>query len=160
MTMYPAPPQGTPPTPGYGSGASGPRAGFWTRFAALFLDGIIIAIVPIVVIAIAAGSHSRGLVAFGYILYFVLYVAYFVYFEGGPTGQTLGKRALGIRIIDFNNGGPIGYGRAFIRLIGRIISGLFCYLGYLWMLWDKEKQCWQDKMANDVVVPVQYYPVQ
>jgi hypothetical protein len=27
------------------------------------------------------------------------------------------------------------------------------------MLWDKEKQCWHDKAANDVVVPVQYYPV-
>ena len=32
-------------------------------------------------------------------------------------------------------------------------------LGYLWMLWDREKQCWQDKIATTVVVPVQYYPV-
>ena len=159
MTMYPPPPQGTPP-PGYAGGASGPRAGFWTRFAALFVDGVIIGIVPIIIISIAAGKHSSGLVAFGYILYIVLYIGYFVYFEGGPTGQTLGKRMLGIRVVDFNNGGPIGHGRAFIRLIGRWIAGLFCYLGYLWMLWDKEKQCWHDKMATDVVVPVQYYPVQ
>jgi uncharacterized RDD family membrane protein YckC len=159
MTMYPAPPQGTPPPPTYGSGPSGPRAGFWTRFAALFIDSIIVSIVPIVFIAIAAGAHSGGLLALAYLLYFAVYVAYFVYFEGGPAGQTPGKRMLGIRIIDFNNGGPIGYGRAFVRLLGRFIAGFFCYLGYLWMLWDKEKQCWQDKMATDVVVPVQYYPV-
>jgi uncharacterized RDD family membrane protein YckC len=155
--MYPPPPQ-TQQTD-WSPHQSGPRAGFWARFAALFIDGIIIAILPIIVIAIGAGSHSKGLVVFGYLLYLVGYVAYFVYFEGGPAGQTPGKKMLGIRIIDFNNGGPIGHGRAFLRLIGRIIAGFFCYLGYLWMLWDKEKQCWQDKMANDVVVPVQYYPV-
>ena len=157
MTMYPPPPQ-TPQT-SWSPHQSGPRAGFWARFAALFIDGLVIAIIPIIVIAIGAASSSHGLLAFGYVLYFLGYIAYFVYFEGGPTGQTLGKRALGIRVIDFNTAGPIGYGRAFIRLIGRIISSFLCYLGYFWMLWDKEKQCWQDKMANDVVVPVEYYPV-
>ena len=157
MTMYPAPPQ-TPQT-SWSPDQSGPRAGFWTRFAALFIDYIIVSIIPLIVVAIAVASKNGGVVALAYLLYFGLYVGYFVYFEGGPTGQTPGKKLLGIRIIDFNNGGPIGYGRAFLRLIGRFISGFFCYLGYLWMLWDKEKQCWQDKMANDVVVPVQYYPV-
>jgi uncharacterized RDD family membrane protein YckC len=157
VTMYPPPPE-TSQTQ-WSPHQSGPRAGFWARFAALFIDGIVIAIIPLIVIAIGAASNSSGLLAFGYILYFLGYIAYFVYFEGGPTGQTFGKRALGIRVVDFNNGGPIGYGRAFVRLIGRLISSFFCYLGYLWMLWDKEKECWQDKMANDVVVPVQYYPV-
>jgi uncharacterized RDD family membrane protein YckC len=157
VAMYPPPPQ-TSQAP-WSPNQSGPRAGFWARFAALFIDSIVVAIIPIVVIAIGAASSSRGVLAFGYLLYFLGYIAYFVYFEGGPTGQTPGKRMLGIRVVDFNNAGPIGYGRAFVRLIGRLIAGFFCYLGYLWMLWDKEKQCWQDKMANDVVVPVQYYPV-
>jgi uncharacterized RDD family membrane protein YckC len=140
-------------------GASGPRAGFWARFGALVIDSIAIAIVPIIVIAIGAGSSSGGVLALGYLLFFVGSIAYYVFLEGGPTGQTLGKRAMGIRVIDFNTGGPIGYGRGLLRLIGRYISGFMCYLGYFWMLWDKEKQCWHDKMANDVVVPVQYYPV-
>jgi uncharacterized RDD family membrane protein YckC len=156
MTMYPPPPPGPPP---YQGGASGPRAGFWRRFAALFIDGLIIGIVPIIIIIIGSTSKSGGVLVLGYLLYLALYVGYFVYYEGGPTGQTIGKRALGIRVIDFNTGGSIGHGRAFLRLIGRIISGWICYLGYFWMLWDKEKQCWHDKMASDVVVPVQYYPV-
>jgi uncharacterized RDD family membrane protein YckC len=155
--MYPPPPPGHQVPQSFG--ASGPRAGFWARFGALVIDGIVVAILPIVLIAIGAGSNSGGLVAFGYVVGVVGGIVYVVYFEGGPTGQTLGKRAMGIRVIDFNTGGPIGYGRAFLRWIGHIVSGFLCYLGYLWMLWDKEKQCWHDKMANDVVVPVQYYPV-
>lgn len=95
----------------------------------------------------------------GYALGLLISVGYFVYFEGGPTGQTLGKRALGIRVVDFDTGGQIGYGRAFIRWIGRIVSGIVIYIGYLWMLWDREKQTWHDKFAGDVVVPVSSYPV-
>ena len=158
MTMYPSPPETTQPAQ-WSPHQSGPRAGFLSRFTALVIDSIVIAIVSVIVIVIGAASHSHGLVALGYVLYFVGAIAYYVYFEGGPTGQTLGKRAVGIRVVDFNTGGPIGHGRAFLRLIGRYVSGLVCYLGYLWMLWDKEKQCWHDKMANDVVVPTQYYPV-
>jgi uncharacterized RDD family membrane protein YckC len=158
VATYPPPPQTQPgATPG---GASGPRAGFWARFGAVLIDGIIVAIVPIVIIIIGAVVGSGALMAVGYIVGILFGIFYEVYFHGGATGQTPGKKMLGIRVIDFATGGPIGYGRAFLRLIGRYISGLICYLGYLWMLWDKEKQCWHDKMANDVVVPVSAYPVQ
>ncbi len=131
-------------------GASGPRAGFWRRLGAALLDGILVGVLVGVLLAALKGP--------GYALGLLLGAAYFVYFEGGPTGQTLGKRALGIRVVSFDTGGPIGYGRAFIRWIGRIVSSLL-YIGYLWMLFDKEKQCWHDKFASDVVVPVSAYPV-
>jgi uncharacterized RDD family membrane protein YckC len=132
-------------------GPSGPRAGFWQRFGAVLVDGIIIFVVELILIAVLKNV--------GRILALILSVAYIVYFEGGPTGQTIGKRALGIRVVSFDTGGPIGYGRAFVRYIGKIISGIFIFLGYLWMLWDGERQCWHDKMASDVVVPVAAYPV-
>ena len=85
--------------------------------------------------------------------------AYLTYFEGSPSGQTVGKKAMGIRVIDFRTGGSIGHGRAFIRWIGRYVSAIPCLLGYFWMLWDKEKQTWHDKLATTVVVPVSDYPV-
>ncbi len=44
-------------------------------------------------------------------------------------------------------------------MIGRYLSALVLYLGYFWMLWDHEKQCWHDKLASDVVVPISAYPV-
>jgi uncharacterized RDD family membrane protein YckC len=137
---------------GWGT-ASGPRAGFWKRFWALFLDNIV-CWVMIVILGVVL-RHGTGLV-----LGFILSIGYFIYFEGSQSGATPGKRAMGIRIIDERTGDPIGYGRSVVRLFGRFISGLFLDLGYLWMLWDDEKQCWHDKMSHDVVVPTSEYPVQ
>jgi uncharacterized RDD family membrane protein YckC len=131
--------------------ASGPRAGFWRRFAAAFLDAIILGVIEAILVVALKGVGS--------ILTLVVTIAYFTYFEGGARGQTPGKSALGIRVISFDGSGPIGYGRAFIRWIGRYVSAIVILLGYLWMLWDKEKQCWHDKFASDVVVPVSAYPV-
>jgi uncharacterized RDD family membrane protein YckC len=92
-----------------------------------------------------------------YLLSTILYLGYFTYFEGGATGQTIGKKALGIRVYDFRQGGPIGYGRGFLRQIMKYVSGIPLFLGYLWMLWDGEKQTWHDKVAGTVVVPADAY---
>jgi uncharacterized RDD family membrane protein YckC len=139
-------------SPSAGTGPSGPRAGFWRRFAALLLDGILIGIVTGILRAIFGANGANGIGT-------LIWLAYLTYFEGS-SGQTVGKKALGIRVVDFSAGGSIGYGRAFIRSIGRILSGLVLLLGYLWMLWDKEKQTWHDKFANSVVVPESAYPVE
>jgi uncharacterized RDD family membrane protein YckC len=150
--QQPAP--GAPPTqPAWtAQGPSGPRASFGRRLVAYLLDVILVGIASGILAAILGEAAGYGIGT-------LAGLAYFVFFEGGPKGQTLGKMALGIRVIDFNTGGPIGYGRAIIRYLGRIVSAVVCFLGYLWMLWDKEKQTWHDKFATSVVVPVQFYPV-
>jgi uncharacterized RDD family membrane protein YckC len=132
-------------------GPSGPRAGFWRRFAAKLIDGLILSIVDVILAAI----FSRGGVYYG--LSLIINYGYYTYMEGRPQGQTLGKMALGIRVYDFARGGPIGYGRAFVRQIAQILSAVVLLLGYLWMLWDREKQTWHDKIAGSVVVPVDAY---
>jgi uncharacterized RDD family membrane protein YckC len=137
--------------PAGATGPSGPRAGFWRRFGAYFLDSILIGIVVGILTAILKTP--------GYFIGIAIGLAYFVYFEGGPSGQTIGKRVLDIRVIDYATGGQLGYGKAFLRWIGRIVSGAICALGYLWMIWDKEKQTWHDKIAGTVVVPTSAYPV-
>lgn len=132
--------------------ASGPRATFGQRLGAYLIDLVLVAVVQGIVWALTNEdvASAIGLLAG---------LAYFAYFEGGPTGQTIGKRVVGIRVYDFRQGGPIGYGRALLRYIGRLVSGIPCLLGYLWMLWDGEKQTWHDKIAGTVVVPVADYPV-
>jgi uncharacterized RDD family membrane protein YckC len=135
-----------------GNGPSGPRAGFWRRFVALLVDGIALGIVTGILAAFMSQNAANGIST-------LVGLVYFAYFEG-TSGQTLGKKALGIRVIDFGTGGPIGIGRGFIRYIGRIVSTIVVLLGYLWMLWDKEKQTWHDKFANSVVVPESAYPVE
>ena len=64
-----------------------------------------------------------------------------------------------IRVVDFQTGGALGYGKAFIRWIGRVIASIPCGLGYFWAIWDDQHQGWHDKIAGTVVVPVADYPV-
>jgi len=148
-TQQPDPFGGESPRP---SGPSGPRAGFWIRFGAALIDGILLTIVAIP-LRIALPSALYTVIAT------LLGIAYYVLLEGGARGQTVGKMAVGIRVFDLAHGGPIGYVRAFVRYIGRFVSFFVLLLGYLWMLWDKEKQTWHDKFAGSVVVPVSDYPV-
>ena len=71
----------------------------------------------------------------------------------GRTGQTLGKKVSGIRVVGRQDGQPIGSGRALGRwLFASFISGNVCYLGYLWALWDPQKQTWHDKIVDTVVI--------
>ena len=150
-----APPAAAP------QGASGPRASFGQRFVATIIDALIVLVPIAVLVGIAIATESAALIIIVYLVAIAGAIAYTVYFEGGPTGQTIGKKVMNIRVVDFNTGGPIGYGRAFVRmLVESLLSGSICYLGYLWMLWDREKQTWHDKIATTVVVPTSAYPVQ
>jgi uncharacterized RDD family membrane protein YckC len=123
------------------------RSGFWRRFAAALIDGIALGVVSGIlrVILGTAGGEGLGL---------VVSLGYYTYFHG-KTGQTPGDAVMSIRVVDFRDrpGQPIGYGRALGRALMSIVSGVVLLLGYLWMLWDSEKQTWHDKVVGSVVVP-------
>ena len=131
---------------------SGPRASFLQRLGAALIDGILVGIVAGVLEAVLSRSV-------GYLVALALGIVYYGWLEGSASGQTIGKRALGIRVWDFRSGGPIGTSRGILRYFARILSSIPCLLGYFWMLWDGEKQTWHDKIASCVVVPVSAYPV-
>lgn len=130
--------------------AAGPRASFGVRLAAALIDGAMLFVVGLVLGAISKGLQGLGI---------LIGLAYYVYLEGSPSGQTVGKKVMNIRIVDSESGGPIGYGRAVLRYFARILSAIPCLLGYFWMLWDKNGQTWHDKITTDVVVPTDAYPV-
>jgi uncharacterized RDD family membrane protein YckC len=149
LATYPPPPQSSMAT----GSASGPRAGFGQRLVAAIIDGILVGVVG-AVIELTVDQTLGGIVGLA------LGVAYYGWLEGSPSGQTVGKRVMGIRVYDLRQGGPIGTGRAIGRYFARIVSAIPCLLGYFWMLWDKEKQTWHDKLVGSVVVPVSAYPVE
>ncbi|MCY3977133.1 MAG: RDD family protein [Chloroflexi bacterium] len=67
------------------------------------------------------------------------------------NGQTLGKMMLRLRVVK-KRGGRITILDALLRnVFGYTVSQIFL-LGYLWALFDREKQAWHDKMAGTVVV--------
>jgi uncharacterized RDD family membrane protein YckC len=162
----PPPPQPGMPPPAAGytppAGPSGPRSGFWRRVGAAVVDGILVAI-PVNILAALFGLDTFSVTGTDAPAYQALSTlagwAYGTYFEGSGAGQTVGKKLLNIRVIDFATGGPLGYPKAFVRQLVKLVSGIVCGLGYLWMLWDREKQTWHDKVATTVVVPTDAYPV-
>lgn len=70
----------------------------------------------------------------------------------GRTGQSLGKQALGIKLISATTGQPIGGWMTFLRQIVHILDSLPCYIGWLWPIWDARRQTFADKIINTVVV--------
>jgi len=131
---------------------SGPRASFLQRLGAALIDGILVG----VVVAVLEQIVGQGP---GSLLGLAVGIGYYGWLEGSASGQTIGKRALGIRVYDFRSGGAIGTSRGILRYFARILSTIPLFLGYFWMLWDDEKQTWHDKIAGSVVVPASAYPV-
>jgi uncharacterized RDD family membrane protein YckC len=131
------------------------------RFAAYLLDGLILAIPFAVGLTVAVVGDVQGadaLTAIGGFLIALWFLAQPVYYTvlTGRSGQTLGKRALGLRVIDERAGGTIGYGRAFVRWLIVFVMAFACWfltiLDGLWPLWDEKRQTWHDKVASSVVV--------
>ena len=167
--QYP-PPGGQPPYGyqqqgyGYSYGPTYSYSGFWRRVGAVVLDGLILS-VPTAIIgaAVGASQFSAG-VGYGYspganaavnLVNTLIGVAYYAILEG-TRGQTLGKMAVGIKVVDADTGGFIGIPRGIGRYFARILSAIALGLGYLWMLWDGRKQCWHDKLVRSVVVRTSY----
>lgn len=138
------------------------HVGFLIRLVAYIIDAIILAIGQGILMAIfglssfmtQSGGGSQvsigALQIIGFILILVWDIGYFVYFWSS-SGQTPGKMIMGIKVVSVD-GGPVSVGKAIVRLIGYAISGIVIYLGFLWIIWDKEKQGWHDKIASTYVV--------
>jgi uncharacterized RDD family membrane protein YckC len=135
-------------------------AGWGSRLAAYLLDTILL-LVPMAVVfgvlfALDPDDDSPVWVAVVvvYLASLVLPFVYFTVMHGRERGQTLGKRALGIRVVA-DGGGRLGYGRAFGRYAITFVFGIFLIpvvLDYLWPLWDRKNQALHDKAVGSLVV--------
>jgi uncharacterized RDD family membrane protein YckC len=145
------------PTDIFPQSAPAQYAGFWERFGAAFLDGLIVGI-PMAIVQYALGEYDRadtGLVDMyltpGSILNFLVSWLYSASMESSPRQATLGKRALGLKVTN-TEGGRISFGQATGRHFGKYVSMIILFIGYLMMLWDDRKQTLHDKMAGTLVV--------
>ncbi|MFF4043761.1 RDD family protein [Streptomyces sp. NPDC001816] len=162
---YPQAPQGVPQQQGYGY-PQAPQGGYpgypqqggygmqptyanWgQRFLARLLDSLLYA-VPYG-IAVAGAKNAPILSIIGFIALIGLFVWQII--MEGKTGQTVGKKALGIRTLKEETGQPLGGGMAFVRQLAHILDGLPCYLGYLWPAWDAKRQTFADKVCGSIVI--------
>ena len=135
------------------------------RLIGYVIDGFIAGVASIAVmfvfgtiagIAGAAGMNfiaSLGIVI-SILAVFAVMLLYSPYFWVKREGQTPGMKVMHIRVVRDEDGGPIGWGSAIMRLIGYWISGAVFYIGYVWILVDKRKRGWFDLMAGTCVVEV------
>jgi uncharacterized RDD family membrane protein YckC len=128
---------------------SAPKAGFWIRFVAIFIDSIIVGIVNAAVAAVLAlNTNGRS----G--LQILLGLVYYVYFwsESSPwPGQTIGSKLLNIRVIR-TSGANLSISQSLIRYVGFVISTICLLIGLIWAAFDPNKQGWHDKIADTYVV--------
>lgn len=135
-------------------------AGFWMRFAAAFIDGLIINVPFFIVRLVIQGGdldnrhmspEVAGIVLLLNLLNIVASWLYFALQESAAPQATLGKRALGIRVTDLN-GQRITFGRATGRYFGKILSGCTLFIGYIMAGFTERKQALHDMMAGTLVI--------
>jgi len=137
-------------------------ATFWSRLLALAIDLAVIATILYITTAAAAASYrtthnaevwgSVSFFLFAYLFYNLFTVVYFVFFIG-DKGQTPGKAAVGIKVVDMFRKEP-GFVRALFRTFGYYLSSLFLMIGFLWYFFDRSRQTWHDKLAGTIVVEI------
>lgn len=132
-------------------------AGFWRRFGAAIVDGILLTIVTVLVgfvigflFALAAPQTNLG-EAFGGIAGYVIGFLYYPVLESSSAQATWGKRALGIKVTDLD-GRKISFWRALGRYLGKLLSTFLLFFGYLMAAFTSRKQGLHDIMAGTLVV--------
>lgn len=148
-------------------------AGFWLRFVAIIIDGILVGIVSApfrIAILAMLGMHTGGLfgtargedpAALIAMLFPIIMISvaisgtinwlYFAFCESSSWQGTLGKKALGLQVTDLE-GNRISFGRASGRFFAKIISGMILMIGYIMAGFTAKKQALHDMIAGCLVI--------
>lgn len=146
---------------------SAPYAGFWRRFVAIMLDGLILTFITspiqwlihppvfgwlntdsVSIDQVVAGFSALGAsILIGVICSWL----YFSLFESSKLQGTLGKAALNIRVTD-TEGKRISFGRASGRHFAKWISSALLMIGYLIQPFTRRRQALHDLIAGTLVV--------
>lgn len=133
----------------------------WTRLGASLLDGL--AAIPFVLVPMLLGVMLDGMTgsretfqtmftALGYIAYFGVYIYYLT-----TEGATIGKKALGIRIVKADTLENGGFVTNFLMrvlvpgLLGAITCNIFTLVDILF-IFGQEQRCLHDQMAGTIVI--------
>ncbi len=135
-------------TPSY-SGAPASQYSDWIHRVGAYL----IETIPVFIIYLIAFVTGKFIVISLFGLIALAYIIWNRWILGGQ-GQSLGKKALNMKLISEETGQPIGTLNAFVRDICHIVDSIICYIGYLFPLWDAKRQTIADKIMRTVVVPV------
>jgi uncharacterized RDD family membrane protein YckC len=166
---YAPPTAAVTPEEGYVGGHEVVYVGFWKRAAALFIDSMVVTFVYYIVMFVAmlvlgigaftmigsdpdaGGATLMGVVGFVYLLYPVVSAAYYAGFESSSKQATLGKMAVGIKVVD-HDGRRLTLKHALGRWLSVTLNYLTLYIGYLMVAFTDRKRGLHDMVAGTLVV--------
>ena len=143
-------------------------AGPWRRLGGWVIDYMIVVILAVIVLIVATipiGSltdpaddptSAIGLLL-GSAVFLGVWLVYSIVFVH-TSGESIGRIAVGIRVVDLEDGQPPGWGRSTIRALIQLglfllaFIPIFAALNYARVLWDPRKQGWHDRAARTIVV--------
>lgn len=135
-------------------------AGFWTRFAAVFIDGLILGVVNMgigfiggLAFASTVRTPSAGFIVFQAVLT-LINLCIGVTYETvliGKYGATLGKMACKIKVVTAE-GEQVSYLLALGRYFAKMLSALILMIGYLMAAFDDERRALHDRICNTRVI--------
>jgi hypothetical protein len=137
-------------------------AAWWRRVVAVFLDTFLqlpFAVVAIIALVSVSSPHAGTATQLGGLLVSLIADLGAVVFSvwnnivrQGRHGASIGKQCVGIVVISTADARPIGAIMTFVRQIAHIVDYLPLGIGYLWPIWDRQKQTFADKLMNTVVL--------
>lgn len=119
-------------------------AGFRKRAAAYLIDYFIVAF-GTGIVSLILGDTLGTLAAI------VLAIAYYAGMHASTHQATLGKMAVGIKVVD-DNGGRISFGRAVLRIFATILSAIIFLIGYIMAAFTERKRALHDILCSTLVV--------
>ena len=149
-------------SPAYGAFGVLPAryAGFWIRFGAVFLDGLIMLPVSLILNFGAAFLYPAALVydprrgIAPQLIYqavaMSIQIIYDVFFTG-RFGGTPGKLICGLRVVR-SDGSRVTYGRAVGRFFAKVLNYFTLTIGFIIAGFDSQKRALHDYMADTRVV--------
>lgn len=133
-----------------------PYAGFWIRLGASLIDTLLISLITWPILFLVYGDTllqpsapavlGPAHVVISYLLPTLAVLIFWKYRSATP-----GKILLALRIRDVGGGDPTT-AQLVIRYFAYLLSALPLLLGFVWVMWDKRKQAWHDKLSRTVVV--------
>jgi uncharacterized RDD family membrane protein YckC len=114
-----------------------PRAGFWIRMGALLIDIILIGIITSIL-------DSPGEI-------WLIAIAGYGALMWKIKGTTIGGLVCGLKVVR-RDGAEINWDTAIVRALGCFLSMVVAGLGFLWIVFDEDRQAWHDKIAGTLVV--------
>jgi uncharacterized RDD family membrane protein YckC len=134
-------------------GHSHPAPGLLRRLAAICYDLFLLLAVLFVATALVLPLNAGKAFTpdqFFYPLYLLTVSFGFYGWFWTHGGQTLGLRAWKLKILTFDRQ-PISWGQALLRFVAAVVSWLPLALGFVWILFDRNRRGWHDHLSKTAV---------